>query len=134
MRYLHGELSKLDRDVWVDWEDIPSTADWWDEIKAAIEAADVFAFIISPDSVRSEICHNEIQHAIDNNKRFIPILYREISDIDAPYVHSAIRSHNWIPFSDESLYESGLKKLLDSLSTEPEYVRRHTRLLVRAKE
>lgn len=134
MHYLHDELSKQERDVWVDWEDIPATADWWDEIKTAIEAADAFAFIISPNSVRSEICHDEIQHAIDNNKRFIPLLYREISDLDAPYVHSAIRSHNWIPFSDESQYEAGVKKLLDSLSTEPQYVRRHTRLLVRAKD
>lgn len=134
MRFLHGELSKQERDVWVDWEDIPATADWWDEIKTAIEAADAFAFIISPDSVRSDICHDEIQHAINNNKRFIPLLYREITDLDAPYVHSAIRSHNWIPFTNESQYEAGLKKLVDSLSTEPEYVRRHTRLLVRAKE
>jgi hypothetical protein len=134
MRYLHGRLNELERDVWVDWEDIPATADWWDEIKTAIEAADAFAFIISPDSVHSEICHKEIQHAIDNNKRFIPLLYRETSDLDAPYVHSAIRSHNWISFTNESHYDDSVQKLLDSLSTEPEYVRRHTRLLVRAKE
>jgi hypothetical protein len=134
MRLLHGKLQAAQRDVWVDWEDIPATADWWAEIKSAIEAADAFAFIISSNSVRSEVCYREIQHAIDNNKRFIPLLFTEISDDDAPHVHPAIRSHNWIPFSDSAKYEESMQKLLDALSTDPDYLRRHTRLLVRARE
>ncbi|MGB7340056.1 MAG: TIR domain-containing protein [Phototrophicaceae bacterium] len=131
---LHNKLVAEGHDVWVDWEDIPPTADWWAEIKSAIEEAHIFAFVISPNSVRSDICRDEIQHAIDNNKRFIPILFQEIEDIDAPYVHSAIRSHNWIPFISEDIYESSFKKLTDAFTTEPDYLRRHTRLLVRAKE
>jgi hypothetical protein len=134
MRLLHKKLQDAQRDVWVDWEDIPATADWWAEIKSAIEAADAFAFIISSNSVRSEVCYREIQHAIDNNKRFIPLLFTEISDEDAPHVHPAIRSHNWIPFSDTAKYEESMQKLLDALSTDPDYLRRHTRLLVRARE
>lgn len=134
IRKLHERLVRDERDVWVDWEDIPATADWWDEIKAAIEAADAFAFVITPNSVRSDVCRDEIQHAIDNNKRFIPLLLQEVDDIDAPFVHSAIRSHNWIPFEAEAQFDVSYQKLLDSLSTEPEYLRRHTRLLVRAKE
>lgn len=134
MRMLHSKLQAAERDVWVDWEDIPATADWWDEIKVAIEAADAFAFIISSHSVRSEICRREIQHALDNNKRFIPLLFHEITDDDAPFVHPAIRSHNWIPFNDPTKYDESMQRLLDSLSTNPDYLRRHTRLLVRAKE
>ncbi len=133
-RILHQRLTEDGRDVWIDWEDIPATADWWQEIRTAIEEADVFAFVISPNSVRSDICRDEIQHAIDNNKRFIPLLYQEIEDVDAPYVHSAIRSHNWIPFHQDNSFDDSFKKLLDSFSTEPEYLRRHTRLLVRAKD
>jgi hypothetical protein len=134
MRYLHSKLKDAERDVWVDWEDIPATADWWAEIKAAIEAADAFAFIISSNSVRSEVCYREIQHALDNNKRFIPLLFTEVSDEDAPHMHPAIRSHNWIPFSDDKKYDESVQKLLDALNTDPDYLRRHTRLLVRAKE
>lgn len=133
-RILHARLTEDGRDVWIDWEDIPATADWWQEIRTAIEEADVFAFVISPNSVRSDICRDEIQHAIDNNKRFIPLLYQEIEDIDAPFVHSAIRSHNWIPFHIEETFEESFQKLVNSFSTEPEYLRRHTRLLVRAKD
>jgi len=46
----------------------------------SIEQADSFVFVISPDSVRSQVCRNEIDHAIANNKRFIPLLRREITD------------------------------------------------------
>lgn len=133
-RILHQRLTKDGRDVWIDWEDIPATADWWQEIRTAIEEADVFAFVISPNSVRSDICRQEIQHAIDNNKRFIPLLFEEIEDVDAPFVHSAIRSHNWITFDVAEAFEESYQKLVDSFSTEPEYLRRHTRLLVRAKD
>jgi hypothetical protein len=53
VRRLHQALTEQGRDIWIDWEDIPLTADWWQEICAGIEAADNFLFIISPDSVRS---------------------------------------------------------------------------------
>ncbi len=42
VRTLHTALTAHHHDVWVDWEDIPLTADWWLEIEAGIEAADTF--------------------------------------------------------------------------------------------
>ena len=52
-RDLNATLQKLQRDTWIDWRSIPDSAQWRAEIFAAIEAADNFLFIISPDSVRS---------------------------------------------------------------------------------
>ena len=46
-RQLHEALSGRQRDVWIDWEDIPLTADWWQEICAGIRAADSFVFVTS---------------------------------------------------------------------------------------
>jgi hypothetical protein len=40
----------------VDWEDIPKGTGWLNEIYAGIEGADIFVFIISPDSLASEVC------------------------------------------------------------------------------
>ncbi len=132
MRRLHEALGKTDRDVWVDWEDIPLTADWWQEICEAIEAADTFVFVISPDSVTSDVCRDEVQYAVDNNKRFVPILYREI-DKDT-VVHQAIRTHNWIRFTEDIDFDTAYNNLLNAIDTDLDYVRQHTRLLVRARE
>lgn len=60
--------------MWVDWQDIPLTADWWKEICTGIEAADNFIFIISPESVRSKVCFDEIQRAVVHHKRIVPVL------------------------------------------------------------
>ncbi|MEL6271460.1 MAG: toll/interleukin-1 receptor domain-containing protein, partial [Chloroflexota bacterium] len=67
------------RDVWVDWEDIPLTAEWREEIRKGIEEADNFLIVISPDAMRSEVILNtEIAHAVKHNKRFVPVLHRRL--------------------------------------------------------
>lgn len=132
---LHQSLLDSQRDAWVDWEDIPATADWWQEIEEGIEKADTFIFIISPDSVRSDICRKELQHALDLNKRFIPLLYREIvEEDDKKHMHTAISSHNWLLFQDTNAYDTAFSGLLTTLDTDLGHVKEHTRLLLRAKE
>ncbi|RMF78339.1 MAG: toll/interleukin-1 receptor domain-containing protein [Chloroflexi bacterium] len=122
-------------DIWIDWQDIPLTADWWREIQKGIEGADTFAFVISPNSVNSEVCYNEIEHAVANNKRFVPILYRDLIDeADKAALHPAISSHNWIFMNDRANLKQATQAMLDALETDLHHVREHTRLLVRAKE
>ena len=60
VRHLFDQLKARDRDAWADWQDIPPTADWLAEIYSGIEAANTFLFVISPDSVTSEICTLEL--------------------------------------------------------------------------
>ncbi len=128
-------LKNEDRTVWVDWEDIPPSADWWSEIEAGIEAASNFVFIISPDSVGSEICYKEIEHAVANNKRLIPILYREIYDRDlAGNMHPSVSSHNWIFMRESEDFNEAMRSFITTLDTDLAYVRMHSRLLVRANE
>jgi hypothetical protein len=78
VRQLHAGLAALNRDVWVDWEDIPPTADWWNEIREGIEGANTFTCIISPDFVRSDVCRREVECAVANNKRIVPVVCRAI--------------------------------------------------------
>ena len=80
VRKLGDALSAQRREAWVDWKDIPLTAEWQREIFTNIEAADNFLFIISPESAASANCRKEIDHAVANNKRMIPILYRSAPD------------------------------------------------------
>ncbi len=126
---LHEALKAQGRETWVDWEDIPLTADWWAEIQEGIETANAFVFIISPDSVISEVCGQELDHAINHNKRLIPLVYREAKDVPASLGHI-----NWIFFRATDDFEEAFQKLLTTMDTDLEWVKAHTRLTRRAVE
>lgn len=135
VRRLFADLKAQDKEVWADFEDIPKAADWWEEIKAGINAADTFVFVISPDSVQSAVCRDEIEHAVNANKRFVPILHREVTDPqDRELVHPAVNSHNWIFFRDSDDYDEAFKTLITAVDTDLDHHRTATRLLVRAQE
>ena len=78
-RKLIDRLDRAYKESWVDWQDIPRGEDWLSEIKAGIEAADNFVFIMSPDSMESIICNIELHYALDLHKRVIPVVYREVT-------------------------------------------------------
>jgi hypothetical protein len=82
-------LEKSELETWIDWEDIPPTADWMDQIHKGIEQTDAFLFLLSPDSVSSKVCGQEVDHAVQNGKRLIPIVVR---DVDPNNVHMAVRA------------------------------------------
>ncbi|BAU12119.1 RHS Repeat family protein [Leptolyngbya sp. NIES-3755] len=132
VRSLDAEFRKLDRVPWVDWDSIRKGEEWWAAIQHGIEGANTFVFVISPDSIDSPICQDEIKYAALNNKRFLPIVYRE--GFDPSKVHPEISSHNWLFFRDTDDFQSTFQELLKAIDTDLEYVRMHTRLLVRAIE
>ena len=131
VQQLHDALETHNRTSWVDWEGIPLSADWWAEIQAAIEASDTFVFIISPDSVVSEVCLKEIGSAVTLNKRIIPLLHREV---DAKAVPPDVSSLNWIFFRDSDDFHAAVAQLIDTMDTDLDWLKAHTRLTVRAME
>jgi hypothetical protein len=131
VRKIHRSLKELKRDSWVDWRNIPPTSRWWKEILRGIEGADNFVFVISPNSVSSKTCRKEITHAAKNSKRLVPVLLREVPARDLPPVLAKIQ---WISFADTGEFERAVKALVKAIDTDLEWVRTHTRLLVRAKE
>jgi WD40 repeat protein len=135
VRKLHAVIEEGGRDAWVDWENIPLTAEWLQEIYEGIEASNAFIYIISPDSVRSEVCSLELAHAIAHNKRLIPVLRRElVEDADKYALDSHISSHNWIFFREQDDFDKSVQALTEALDTDLDYLRVHTRLLVRSME
>ncbi len=129
---LHAGLTRSGINTWVDWEGIPLTADWWREIEDAIEGADGFVFVISPDSLASEVCGRELQAAIQRQKRLIPVLH--VDPGKGAEIPDQISSHNWVFMQDESQLKENLKSLVESINTDLGWVQRHTRILVRASE
>ncbi len=131
VRALHKALEKRNRKPWVDWEDIPLTAKWLEEVYAGIESSDSFAFVISPDSIESEYCIVELNHAAQNNKRLVPLLHRDVDDKAVP---PDLASHQYVFFRESDDFERSFESLIDALDTDLEWLQTHTRLLVRAKE
>ena len=77
VRRLHGALVAAGREVWVDWEGIPPSAKWMDEVKAAIDGSGLFLFVVSPDSAASPVCRDEATHAASVGKRIVPVVWRD---------------------------------------------------------
>lgn len=128
---LTTELQKWQHEFWIDWERIPPTVDWWKEIEKGIEEADAFLFLISPDSAKSKVCRREIDHAVHNGKRIIPIVVKEIDREQAP---KQVEHLNYIFFSREDDFDTAAKKLITAIQTDYEWAATHRRLQIRALE
>jgi WD40 repeat protein len=131
VRALVERLSAHGKECWVDWQDIPPTAEWIREIYEGIEGSDAFVFVISPESARSATCRNEIEHAEKLNKRIVPILRRGIDGAELP---DAIASRNWIPLPESVDLDEAVGRLVETVERDLDQVRRHTRWLAKALE
>src|SRR5438046_2241530 len=131
VRRLYEALKSRGREAWVDWQDIRPTEEWMQAIYAAIEGADTFVFVLTPDSVASVIARREIAHAAEHNKRMVPIVAREVN---AKTVPEALAKLNWIFSRDSDDFEKATDTLVSALDTDLDWVHSHTRLLTRAIE
>ena len=126
---LHDALAERGYDVWIDREDIPPSAKWFDEIRAGVAGADGVVFVISPDSAASEVCVRELELAADLGKRIVPAVCREPDGVAVP---EAAASLNWVFLRDSDDFAEGVATLTRALETDLDHVRTHTRLGVEA--
>ena len=153
-------LQAAGRNSWVDWEDIPRTAQWWQEIQEGIDSADTFVCILTPESLGSSVCTLEIAHTFANSKRIIPVVHIQpdaaaaFGRIAAAPIDTVLEKMlagrdllllardnwqrlgeiNWVFFREEDDFDAALKQLVETLETDLPHVKMHTHLLTRAKE
>src|SRR5205085_12346312 len=94
-------------------------------------SSDAFAFVISPDAVKSSFCIEELEHAASLKKRIIPLALRPVPDDEIP---EEVRFRNWIPADDDGDIAATVERLVKALDTDLEWERQHSRLTVRALE
>jgi WD40 repeat protein len=128
---LADALGARGKNVWVDTEGIRDGEVFPAALRNAVEQSDGFVFVISPDSVDSPYCGQEIDHALELGKRIVPLVLRRVPDEQVP---EPIRIRNWIPFDTdtESNFEGGIDRLITALDTDLEHTKAHTRWLVKA--
>ncbi len=140
-------LQKRDLAAWIDWEDIAKGDQWLTAIYRGIESTNAFVLILSPDSLISEVCHQEIAHARQYHKKFIPVIHRDfqVDDLQAIWGQNKwndvaqanwqlIRHINWVPFRASDNFDTSLATLIETIHTDLDYVKMHTRLTIRAVE
>ena len=136
VKRLSEALGKRQREVWLDWSDIPpGVNNFTREIEAGIESANVFIAVLSPDYLVSEYCLAELQYADRLNKRILPIVCHPLGDSDIP---SCIGPINWVYFiphaGQENTFDTAFEAMLRAMDTDYDHVREHTRLLARSLE
>jgi WD40 repeat protein len=126
---LASDLEQRGKSVWIDTEGIGDGEVFPDAIRHAIEQADAFVFVITPDSVASTFCETEVSYAEQLQKRMVPVLREPVEDDGLP---EAIRVRSWIPYTPDVDAATASDRLIAALDTDLEHTHAHTRWLVKA--
>jgi hypothetical protein len=80
-----------DDQLWADWDNIEIGTDWWDEIEKGIADSAKFVFMMSLNSLTSEVCNRELSTALNYGKTIIPVV---IADVKDTQVYDALSGHS----------------------------------------
>ncbi len=157
-RLIWESLKQSQVEPWIDWERIGIGQKWWTEICEAIDNANAFLFIISNNSINSDYCRDEIDHAVKNHKRIIPVLVDDIKPDVIQTFAPDLPQINWIIFDRDRIFrieenpamqsdkrednqvalplppyfDEALQKLNVAIHTDWAWVKYHTRLQLEA--
>ncbi|GAB4199581.1 MAG: hypothetical protein Fur006_50390 [Coleofasciculaceae cyanobacterium] len=113
VKSLIEELKQQGIDPWYDDEDIPKGAYWHEEMLLGVQRCRDFLFIMTPDSIASDYCNEELRDALRHNKRIIPALLHLVGDIEL--IHPILRSLNWLRFDQDRF--KALRQLLNLINS-----------------
>ena len=129
-RRLNDALQEQGKCTWFDQESIAPGADFQQEIYRGIEASDNILFVLSPSSIQSLYCADEVQYAASLNKRFVTVLHREINASTLPPELAKVQ---WIDFSQNNTdFSARFNQLVRVLDTDRDYIQQHTKWSQRA--
>ncbi len=130
-RQLNDGLQRQGKRTWFDQESIAlGAADFQQEIYRGIEASNHFLFILSPKSVNSPYCADEVGYATQLNKRIVTVRHQAVA---VERLHPALQKVQWIDFlGNNQDFAANFQALLRTLDADPEHLRFHTRLLMQA--
>lgn len=159
VQQLLDAFSKAGDKVWWD-QQLSLEAEWWDDIQKHIESANVVLFVLSPESLMSPICHFELAHARQHNKRILPIRYQEVDEKEA---FAKLITHNlnvmertilgdrdllvimrdnwqvvhhrqWVAYNGAKPFSKWFDELKAAIGTDLYHTRVHTQLLIKVRE
>ncbi|NEO33296.1 MAG: TIR domain-containing protein [Symploca sp. SIO3C6] len=132
-RKLNEELQLQGKTTWFDQESIAlGSSDFQQEIYQGIKASNNFLFILSPRSVNSPYCADEVEYAASLNKRLVTVLHRQVNTAD---LHPQLAKVQWIDFNEHNRdFNANFNQLVRTIDTDRTHVHSHTKWLQRALE
>ena len=103
--------------------------EWWRRLQDLIGAADSVVFVVSPHSVGSKVCEDEVAYAQSQHKRIFPVI---LGAVDWTKVPGALARAHAVSFVESRERAASLRMLVESLKTDADWIREHTRLVERA--
>ena len=111
--------------AFLDRHDIAAGEEWEVRLGALIRQADTVVYVISPESVKSPRCEWEVNHALAETKRIVPIIFKSVPDADIPV---ELQRRQFIAFDTGSGFTRPLAQLAEALGQDLGWIREHTRL------
>lgn len=109
----------------LDRRDIAAAEDWQERLAGLIRAADTVLFLLSPHAVRSSRCAWEVEQAVAQCKRVVPVVAVAVAEEEVP---PALRRLNYLFFDGSHSFMRSLAELADALRLDWDWIREHTRL------
>lgn len=119
--------------IWSSQRDLATGVDFEVTIQQGIETADNLVYLMSPHSLKSSYCQQEVQHALSLNKRIIPLRLKKNLALEA--LPEKLRSLQYIDLADNTVetdYEKAENELIKILNQDHTYYAQHKMILAQA--
>jgi hypothetical protein len=87
-------------------------------------------FVITPDSIQSQACRNELAIAVESKKQILPVSRRDHGEDSR--LDSALRAPQWIFLREGDDFEAGVQALVKAINTDFDLMETHANLLAAA--
>jgi formylglycine-generating enzyme required for sulfatase activity len=109
----------------LDRHDIAAGEDWEARLGNLIRLADTVVFVVSPEAVKSERCTWEVNKALAETKRLLPVIFKPVPDTDIP---QELQRRQFVHFDSGLGVNRPLAQLAEALRLDLDWIREHTRL------
>jgi formylglycine-generating enzyme required for sulfatase activity len=109
----------------LDRHDIAAGEDWEARLGGLIREADTVVFVVSPEAVKSQRCVWEVDKALAETKRVLPVIFKTVPDADIP---EQLGRRQFVRFDTGLGITRPLAQLAEALRQDIDWIREHTRL------
>ncbi|KJE92075.1 hypothetical protein CAOG_03102 [Capsaspora owczarzaki ATCC 30864] len=110
-RALEADLNERGFSVWVDKNDISAGNDWRSDIANGIDNALCVVFLMTPGSVQSKYCLEEVHYAYEADKPIFPVVFVDAYEHMKGALKMMLSRIQWIDFENIP-YETSLLNLI----------------------